>query len=159
MPIATWRGDVGVVPKLIARAGFDPHNTVAMVCGPEVMMRFTAIALLGAGVPANHIYLSMERNMKCAIGLCGHCQFGPDFVCKDGPVMRLRPHRRYPYRAGDLRMAEPSADRGSRSGNSPPATAASCRCSIARTSLLAVAGRGRDRLFPRSLERDGEGAV
>ena len=85
---ASWRGNVGVVPKLIARAGFDPHNTIAMVCGPEVMMRFTAGALTAAGLPAEHIYLSMERNMKCAIGLCGHCQFGPDFICKDGPVMR-----------------------------------------------------------------------
>lgn len=84
---ATWHGAVGVVPKLIARAGFDPPHTVSMVCGPEVMMRFSATALLGAGVPANQIHLSMERNMKCAIGLCGHCQFGRDFVCKDGPVM------------------------------------------------------------------------
>jgi NAD(P)H-flavin reductase len=85
---AAWRGDVGVVPRLIARAGFDPHSAVAMVCGPEVMMRFTANALQAAGVEPERIYLSMERNMKCAIGLCGHCQFGPDFVCKDGPVMR-----------------------------------------------------------------------
>jgi NAD(P)H-flavin reductase len=85
---ATWHGDVGVVPKLIPRVGFDPLHTVALVCGPEVMMRFTAVALLTAGVPARQIHLSMERNMKCAIGLCGHCQFGPDFICKDGPVMR-----------------------------------------------------------------------
>jgi NAD(P)H-flavin reductase len=83
----TWHGNVGVVPKLISRAGFDPHNTIAMVCGPEVMMRFTAIALRGAGLPLERIYLSMERNMKCAIGLCGHCQFGPSFICKDGPVL------------------------------------------------------------------------
>jgi NAD(P)H-flavin reductase len=85
---AEWRGNVGVVPKLIARAGFDPNGAVAMVCGPEVMMRFTANALHASGLALDHIYLSMERNMKCAIGLCGHCQFGPDFVCKDGPVMR-----------------------------------------------------------------------
>jgi NAD(P)H-flavin reductase len=85
---ADWRGDVGVVPKLLSRANFEPDNTIAMVCGPEVMMRFTANGLLGAGVPVEQIYLSMERNMKCAIGLCGHCQFGPSFVCKDGPVMR-----------------------------------------------------------------------
>jgi NAD(P)H-flavin reductase len=85
---ADWRCDVGVAPRLIARAGFDPHATFAMVCGPEVMMRFTATALHAAGVATDRIYLSMERNMKCAIGLCGHCQFGPDFVCKDGPVMR-----------------------------------------------------------------------
>jgi NAD(P)H-flavin reductase len=83
-----WRGNIGVVPKLIPRAGFDPHNTIAMICGPEVMMRFSASALYEAGVPFERIYLSMERNMKCAIGLCGHCQFGPSFICKDGPVMR-----------------------------------------------------------------------
>jgi NAD(P)H-flavin reductase len=85
---ATWHGNVGVVPKLIPRTAFDPQSTIAMICGPEVMMRFTASALQGAGLPSNRIYLSMERNMKCAIGLCGHCQFGPDFICKDGPVMR-----------------------------------------------------------------------
>ncbi|MGA7808605.1 FAD/NAD(P)-binding protein [Bradyrhizobium sp.] len=82
-----WRGHVGVVPALIPRAIFDPHDTVAFVCGPEVMMRYSARALHDAGVASEHIYLSMERNMKCAIGLCGHCQFGPSFVCKDGPVM------------------------------------------------------------------------
>jgi len=86
---ADWHGNVGVVPPLIGRAGFDPPSTFAFVCGPEVMMRFTASALLAQDVPAERIYLSMERNMKCAIGLCGHCQFGPSFICKDGPVMRL----------------------------------------------------------------------
>src|SRR5947207_37563 len=76
----------GAVPTLIPHATFDPNKTVAMVCGPEVMMRF-AIADLGkAGVPDSAIYLSMERNMKCAVGLCGHCQFSGSFVCKDGPV-------------------------------------------------------------------------
>jgi len=81
-----WRGHVGVVTRLIARAAFDPHHTVALVCGPEVMMRFAAIELRNRGVPADAIFVSMERNMKCAIGHCGHCQFGGDFVCKDGPV-------------------------------------------------------------------------
>jgi NAD(P)H-flavin reductase len=85
---ARWRGNVGVVPALIARAAFDPQETVALVCGPEVMMRFAVNALRDAGVGPEAIYLSMERNMKCAIGLCGHCQFGPSFICKDGPVMR-----------------------------------------------------------------------
>lgn len=85
---AGWRGNVGVVPALIPRAAFDPHNTVAMVCGPEVMMRFTVKALLEADVGPERIHLSMERNMKCAVGLCGHCQYGADFVCRDGPVMR-----------------------------------------------------------------------
>ncbi len=86
---ADWRGNVGVVPDLIQRVAFDAHDTVAMVCGPEIMMRFSANALRDAGVAPERIHLSMERNMKCAIGLCGHCQFGPTFVCKDGPVMRL----------------------------------------------------------------------
>ncbi|WP_051849035.1 FAD/NAD(P)-binding protein [Thiomonas sp. FB-Cd] len=86
---AQWHGHVGVVPSLIARAGFDPQRATAFVCGPEIMMRFTVGALRDAGVAAQRIYLSMERNMKCAIGLCGHCQFGSAFVCKDGPVMRL----------------------------------------------------------------------
>jgi NAD(P)H-flavin reductase len=85
---ADWRGNVGVVPNLIPRAAFDPRAAVALVCGPEVMMRFTVSALQDAGIAAERIYLSMERNMKCAIGLCGHCQFGPTFICKDGPVMR-----------------------------------------------------------------------
>jgi len=83
-----WHGNVGVVPALIGRAAFDPQEAIALVCGPEVMMRFTVSALHEAGVAPDRIYLSVERNMKCAIGLCGHCQFGPTFICKDGPVMR-----------------------------------------------------------------------
>jgi NAD(P)H-flavin reductase len=88
-----WRGNVGVVPKLVARAVFDPQNALAMLCGPEIMMRFVADALGDRGVAPERIYLSMERNMKCAIGWCGHCQFGPVFICRDGPVFdyaRLR---------------------------------------------------------------------
>ena len=87
MPTAGWRGNVGVVTSLVPRAAFDPDHTVAMLCGPEVMMRFTVAALRKAGVAQERIYLSLERNMKCALGHCGHCQFGPDFVCKDGPVL------------------------------------------------------------------------
>lgn len=83
-----WRGTVGVVTRLIGRAPFDPHNTVAMICGPETMIRFTTIELRQRGVRIEDIHVSMERNMKCGIGLCGHCQFGPEFVCKDGPVFR-----------------------------------------------------------------------
>lgn len=81
-----WHGHVGVVTTLIARAEFDAANAVAMVCGPEVMMRFVAMALVQKGFSEQAVYLSMERNMKCAIGHCGHCQFGPTFVCRDGPV-------------------------------------------------------------------------
>lgn len=84
--IGLWKGNVGVVTTLIPKAPFDPQNTMAMICGPEIMMRFTAMELAKRGVPADSIYVSMERNMKCGIGLCGHCQFGPAFVCKDGPV-------------------------------------------------------------------------
>lgn len=81
-----WRGSVGVVTTLLSRAAFDAADTVAMVCGPEVMMRFTVAELQKRGVPEGSIYLSMERNMKCAVGFCGHCQLGPTFVCKNGPV-------------------------------------------------------------------------
>ena len=83
-----WHGQVGAVTTVIPGAAFDPANTVAMVCGPEIMMRFTIAALRRAGMGDDAIYLSLERNMKCSIGLCGHCQFGPAFVCKDGPVFR-----------------------------------------------------------------------
>jgi NAD(P)H-flavin reductase len=85
---AGWRGNVGVVTTLIPGARFDPLNTVAMVCGPEVMMRFTTRELEVRGVGPENIFISMERNMKCAVGFCGHCQFGPNFVCRDGPVFR-----------------------------------------------------------------------
>ena len=84
----SWPGHVGVVTTLIPRAPFDPVNTVAMVCGPEVMMRYTVLELQKRGVSERSIFLSMERNMKCAVGFCGHCQFGPEFICKDGPVFR-----------------------------------------------------------------------
>ena len=81
-----WRGNVGVVTKLIPHAPFDPANTIAMICGPEVMMRFSVVELQKRGLSSENIYVSMERNMKCAIGLCGHCQFGAVFICRDGPV-------------------------------------------------------------------------
>ena len=84
----SWPGHVGVVTTLIPRAPFDPVNTVAMVCGPEVMMRYTVLELQKRGISEKSIFLSMERNMKCAVGFCGHCQFGPEFICKDGPVFR-----------------------------------------------------------------------
>jgi NAD(P)H-flavin reductase len=86
---ADWRGNVGVVPAMIRRAPVDPDHAVAMVCGPEIMMRFTVDALRQGGMTEDRIFVSMERNMKCAIGLCGHCQFGPAFVCREGPVFRF----------------------------------------------------------------------
>lgn len=84
----SWTGRVGVITKLIAGADFDPGTATAFVCGPEIMMHFAVEALKTRGMRGADIYLSMERNMKCALGHCGHCQFGPAFVCRDGPVFR-----------------------------------------------------------------------
>ncbi|MCB9685543.1 MAG: FAD/NAD(P)-binding protein [Alphaproteobacteria bacterium] len=83
---AGWRGPIGVVTRLLERAGLDPARTRVMTCGPEVMMKFVAREALRQGIPADRIAVSMERNMQCAIGVCGHCQWGADFVCRDGPV-------------------------------------------------------------------------
>ncbi len=85
-----WRGNVGVVPDLVERAPFGPRATTAFVVGPEVMMRFTVRALLAAGVADDRVYLSMERNMRCAVAMCGHCQLGPFLLCRDGPVVSYR---------------------------------------------------------------------
>jgi NAD(P)H-flavin reductase len=81
-----WRGSVGVVTTLLSHARLDAASTTAFVCGPEVMMRFTAADLVAAGVAPERVHLSIERNMKCALGQCGRCQLGPTFVCGDGPV-------------------------------------------------------------------------
>jgi NAD(P)H-flavin reductase len=89
-----WYGDVGVGTTRLPDARFDPAQTVAFVCGPEIMMRVSVRALLDRGLPESSIHLSMERNMKCAVAFCGHCQLGPAFVCRDGPVLSygaLRP--------------------------------------------------------------------
>ncbi len=81
-----WDGVVGVVTSLIPGLRLDPNRTTALMVGPEVMMRFAISELRKRGIPEANLYLSMERNMKCAVGFCGHCQLGPQFVCKDGPV-------------------------------------------------------------------------
>ncbi len=83
---ANWGGKVGFVTGLLGQASFDPAQTLVMTCGPEVMMRAVANQMIGRGVAASDVYVSLERNMKCAAGLCGHCQVGPKFICKDGPV-------------------------------------------------------------------------
>jgi NAD(P)H-flavin reductase len=90
----SWRGHVGVVTTLLKYARLQPGRSLAMICGPEIMMRFVARELEMQGLNRNDIYVSMERNMKCAVGFCGHCQYGPYFICKDGPVFpyeRVRP--------------------------------------------------------------------
>lgn len=84
-----WRGRIGVVPAFLGEVSLDPRRTAALVCGPEVMMRFTVRELAQRGLTDEQIYVSMERNMKCAVGFCGHCQYGSSFVCKDGPVFRF----------------------------------------------------------------------
>lgn len=82
-----WRGRVGLVTALLADAGFDPSSTAALICGPEIMMRFSARALVDSGVDASRILVSLERNMQCGLGWCGHCQLGPFLLCRDGPVV------------------------------------------------------------------------
>jgi NAD(P)H-flavin reductase len=81
-----WRGQVGVVTALIGKHVYAPQNTLVLLCGPEIMIQFALHELLRAGIPEDKIYVSMERNMQCATGFCGHCQYGPYFLCKDGPV-------------------------------------------------------------------------
>jgi NAD(P)H-flavin reductase len=81
-----WHGHVGVVTTLFKYARLHPARTVAMICGPEIMMRFVTRQLQEHGLAEKNIYLSMERNMKCAVGFCGHCQYGRHFICKDGPI-------------------------------------------------------------------------
>jgi NAD(P)H-flavin reductase len=89
MAVEGWAGNVGVVTQLVPNAGFDPNRAMALVCGPEVMMRFAVEALIGRGVlPASiRLRISLERNMQCGTGLCGHCQLGPYILCRGGPVV------------------------------------------------------------------------
>jgi len=83
----SWPGHVGVVTNLINGAADLSPEAAAFVCGPEVMMRFTARALIDQGLAPEAIAVSLERNMHCAIGHCGHCQLGSTFICKHGPVL------------------------------------------------------------------------
>jgi NAD(P)H-flavin reductase len=86
-PAVGWDGQVGFVTEPLARLAVDPARTTAFLCGPEPMMRFAAQVLLRRGIPADDIRVSLERDMQCGIGLCGHCQLGPILVCRDGPVV------------------------------------------------------------------------
>jgi NAD(P)H-flavin reductase len=82
-----WEWQVGLVTEPLRRLTLDPRRTTALICGPEPMMRFSALALMGHGLAANDIRVSLERNMQCGIGWCGHCQLGPLLLCRDGPVV------------------------------------------------------------------------
>jgi NAD(P)H-flavin reductase len=84
-----WYGDVGIVTQRLNDMRFRPSESVAYLCGPEVMLRATAKGLTERGLPPDRIFVSMERNMKCGIAQCGHCQFGPYLLCRDGPVLPL----------------------------------------------------------------------
>lgn len=86
--IGPWPYDVGVVTTLFPTARIEAVRTTAFMCGPEIMMRFAGRGLLELAVPAERVWVSTERHMECGIGLCGHCQLGPWFVCSDGPVFR-----------------------------------------------------------------------
>ncbi len=86
---SNWTGHVGVVPMWFYQFRIDPHKTAVLTCGPEIMTRFVVYEALARRIPLDRIYVSLERNMKCGQGSCGHCQLGPYFICKDGPVFRL----------------------------------------------------------------------
>jgi NAD(P)H-flavin reductase len=85
----TWKGQVGVIPMSFYRVRLDHRNTLVFSCGPEIMMRFVIYEAMARRIPKDAIYISMERNMKCAIGFCGHCQLGPVFICKQGPIFKF----------------------------------------------------------------------
>jgi NAD(P)H-flavin reductase len=91
-----WEGNVGVVTTILARDDVNVKNAVAVVCGPPIMMRFTVLKLLEFGFADKDIYLSMEKNMSCGIGKCGHCMIGKYYVCKDGPVFTYEQIKDYP---------------------------------------------------------------
>jgi NAD(P)H-flavin reductase len=91
-----WDGPVGVVTKILNRKDVDIDNAVAVVCGPPIMMKYATVSLLEFGFPPARIYLSMEKNMSCGVGKCGHCMLGKYYVCKDGPVFTFEQIRPYP---------------------------------------------------------------
>jgi len=95
-----WRGNVGVVTTLFPKAGIDPRRAVAFICGPELMLKFSILELAKMGVPVERIFVSLERNMSCASGTCGHCQLGPLFICRDGPVFSYAKVRNFFPREG-----------------------------------------------------------
>jgi NAD(P)H-flavin reductase len=94
-PDRAWRDRSGVVTELFDQIQLDPARTVAFLCGPEVMLHYATSTLHRRGLADDRIFLSLERNMHCAVGICGHCQLGPDFVCKDGPILPYRRVRRF----------------------------------------------------------------
>ena len=84
-----WTGHVGVVPMWFYQFRMNPRKTAILTCGPEIMIRFVIYESLARRIPVDNIFVSLERNMKCGQGSCGHCQLGPYFICKDGPIFRF----------------------------------------------------------------------
>ncbi len=91
-----WKGEVGLIPKVLEKAAPSAANAFAVVCGPPVMIKFTLPVLSKLGFPDDHIYTTLENRMKCGIGKCGRCNIGPVYVCKDGPVFTLAEMKRLP---------------------------------------------------------------
>jgi len=87
VPVHGWHSEVGLVTEPLRRLALEPYRTTAFLCGPEPMMHFGAQALLKKGMAAENIFVSLERNMQCGIGWCGHCQLGPLLLCRDGSVV------------------------------------------------------------------------
>ena len=142
---------------LIPPVPFDPANAVAMMCGPEVMMRFTALELQKRGLSPERIYARIERNMKCAIGFCGHCQFGPTFICKDGPVFRY--DRMKPLSVSG--SCEMKKRRKPKLAVWKFASCDGCQLSLldCEDELLALWPRNRDCQFRRSFARRRQGPL
>lgn len=99
--VSGWDGHVGVITTLLDALPVDPEKTMALICGPGLMMRFSVSALEGLGCADKQLFVSMERNMKCAVGQCGRCQYGPYFICREGPVFRYD-HIRSLFRISDI---------------------------------------------------------
>ena len=137
-----WSGRIGVVTGLIPGARFNPENAIAMVCGPEVMMRFSIKALTDRGLSMDRIYVSMERNMKCGVGFCGHCQYGPTFVCKDGPVFQFDEVEDL-FNVRERGRCAATENPNWPSGSSHPATDVSSACWTVRTSCSTWPARSK----------------
>jgi sulfite reductase subunit B len=91
-----WQGNVGVVTTILDDLKMDPSNGIAVVCGPPIMMKFATMKLLDLGFKTSNLYISMEKNMSCGFGKCGHCRLGTYYTCKDGPVFRYDKISDYP---------------------------------------------------------------
>jgi len=91
-----WKDNVGVVTTILSPQDVNIGNSAAVVCGPPIMMKFATLKLLEFGFKPVNIYLSMEKNMSCGIGKCGHCMIGKYYVCKDGPVFTYEQIKDYP---------------------------------------------------------------